>query len=238
MSEIIECTINSKICIAKQGQYILSCAKDNGIYIPSLCNIEGIVPRGSCRVCTVLVNGRYMTACTTPVSGGMKIQTDTEELDEIRKGIVELLFAEGNHFCPSCERSGNCELQALAYRFKIAAPRYPLLNPVREIEAANPRLIKDHNRCILCKRCIRAIKDKDGRSLFAFKKRSHRLSINIDTKLSSSISDQQALKAMEVCPVGAILKKEKGFDVPIGKRTYDKEPIGWEIEKNSQKTPK
>jgi len=223
--------------MAPQGEYILSAARRNGIYIPSLCNIEGVTPRGACRICTVNVNGRLMTACTTPVSGGMKIENDTSQLRDLRKGILELLFVEGNHFCPSCERSGNCELQALAYRFGMAVPRYPYRFPVREIEASNPKLIKDHNRCILCKRCIRAVKDAEGRSIFAFGKRSHRVEINIDTQLSASISDEQARRAAEVCPVGAILSRKKGFSVPIGKRRFDAVPIGSEIEAANH-TPK
>jgi [NiFe] hydrogenase diaphorase moiety small subunit len=113
MSELVEFTIDGKECMAEQGQYILAAARKNGIYIPSLCNIDGVQPRGACRICTVKVNGKLMTACTTPVSGGMKIEADTEELNDMRSMIVELLLAEGNHFCPSCERSGNCELQAL-----------------------------------------------------------------------------------------------------------------------------
>jgi len=230
MSTVIKFTIDGKECAAEQGSFILAAAKQNGIYIPSLCNIEGVAPRGSCRICTVKVNGKMMAACSTPVSDGMVIDNDTEELRDLRCQILELLFVEGNHFCPSCEKSGNCELQALGYRFKMMIPRFPYQYPMREIEASNPKLVKDHNRCILCKRCIRAIKTDDGKNFFAFKKRGHKLTINIDPSLASQITDELAQKASDICPVGALLKKEKGFSQPIGSRTFDTKPIGSDVE--------
>ena len=140
---------------------------------------------------------------------------------------------EGNHFCPSCEKSGNCELQALGYRFKMMIPRYPYQFPVREVDATTPKLVKDHNRCILCKRCIRAIKTADGKNLFAFKDRGHKLTINIDPSLASSITDELAERAAKICPVGALLKKEVGFSQPIGSRMYDLEPIGAAVERGA-----
>lgn len=230
MSEIINLKINGKDCMAQAGDYLVEAARKNGIYIPTLCNMEGVKPRGSCRICTVLVNGKKMTACTTTVAEGMNVETENEELKDLRKAIIEILFVEGNHFCPACERSGRCELQALAYRFQVLVPRFPFQFPVRGIEANHPKLVKDHNRCILCKRCIRAIKDDKGRSLFAFRRRGYNVEITIDTKLGKDMDDATALRAMEVCPVGAILRKEKGFDVPIGKRQYDTQAIGSEVE--------
>lgn len=226
-------TIDDNECMAEAGIYLVDAAEENGIYIPTLCNFKGIKPQGSCRVCSVLVNGKLGTACTTRVTEGMKVVSETEELTDLRSAIIELLLAEGNHFCPSCERSGECELQALGYRFKILAPRFPYLNPDREIEATNPKLIKDHNRCIQCKRCIRAITDEQGRRLFAFAQRGHEVSISVDTTLAHNISDELADRAVEVCPVGAIFRKEQGFRVPIGARKYDAAPIGSDIEARS-----
>ncbi len=232
MSNKVNFTIDGKACTAEKGIYIVDAARENQIYIPTLCNIEGLKPRGSCRICTVKINGRFMTACTTPVSEGMEIENDTPEIQDIRKSIVELLFVEGNHFCPSCEKSGSCDMQALAYRFNMMVPRYPYQFPLRDVEANNPKLVKDHNRCILCKRCIRAIKDENGRSYFAFKDRGHKVEIIIDPELAGKMDDETAQRAMDICPVGALLKKEKGYDVPIGQRKYDSTPIGSDIEKN------
>jgi [NiFe] hydrogenase diaphorase moiety small subunit len=230
MAQVIKVTIDGKECIAEKGQYIVDAARDNGIFIPTLCNVPGVKPKGACRICTVKVNGRFMTSCTTPVADGMSIENHTPELNDIRGAIVESLFVEGNHFCPACEKSGSCELQALAYRYQMMVPRFPFAFPTREIDASNPKIIKDHNRCVICKRCIRIIKDEQGRSLFAFSKRGHKVEINVDPELAFELTDELAQKSMDVCPVGAILVKEKGFDVPIGERKFDKKPIGSEIE--------
>lgn len=231
MNQIVKFTIDGTECMAEKGQYVIDAAKDNGIFIPTLCNYPGVKPKGSCRICTVRINGKLMTACTTPVSEGMDIENEVDEVIQLRKAIVEMLFVEGNHFCPACEKSGNCEMQALAYRYEIMAPRFPFAFPQRKVDASNPKLIKDQNRCILCKRCIRAIQDEKGRTIFAYRRRSNHVEIGIDPKLGSKLTDETAQKAMDVCPVGALLVREKGFDVPIGERRYDKEPIGSDIEK-------
>jgi NADH dehydrogenase/NADH:ubiquinone oxidoreductase subunit G len=230
MNQLIKFKIDGAECMGHKGQYIVDAARENNIYIPTLCNIPGVRPRGACRICSVRVNGKLMTACTTPIVEGMEIENKATDIEDLRKAIIELLFTEGNHFCPSCERSGDCELQALSYRYQMLVPRFKFQFSTRNIEASHPKLIKDHNRCILCKRCIRAVKDDKGHSLFAFGKRSHNVVINIDTKLSKDMSDQQAQYAAESCPVGAILVKERGFVDPIGKRKYDKKSIGSEIE--------
>jgi len=160
----------------------------------------------------------------------MSIENEVKDINELRKSIIELLFVEGNHFCPSCEKSGNCELQALAYRFRMLVPRFPYQFPVRRVDASHPRIIKEQNRCILCKRCIRAITDETGRSIFAYRRRSARVEVVVDPKLGKQLTEELAQKAMDVCPVGSIIVKEKGFYTPIGERKYDAMPIGSDIE--------
>lgn len=230
MSQFVKFTIDATECMATRGQYLVDAARENGIFIPTLCNYPGVKPKGSCRVCTVKVNGKLMTACTTPVAEGMNVENESAEIADLRKSIIELLFVEGNHFCPACEKSGNCELQALAYRFKILVPRFPFQFPHRSVDASHPKIIKDHNRCILCKRCIRAVTDDSGRSIFAYRKRGIGVEVVVDAKLGKQLTDELAQKAMDVCPVGSILVKEKGFNIPIGARRYDKSPIGSDIE--------
>ncbi|MEA1987496.1 MAG: 2Fe-2S iron-sulfur cluster-binding protein [Candidatus Marinimicrobia bacterium] len=231
MKDKFKIIIDGKELDAKHGQTILEVATDNGIYIPTLCNYDGLKPQASCRICSVKVNGRFMTACTTIVSPKMEIENNTKELNNYRKIIVETMFVTGNHFCPSCEKSGNCELQALAYRLKMDVPRFPYSFSNREIEASNPKLIIDHNRCIKCKRCARGIKTEDGKNLFAFKNRGDQILISIDKELAKHITDEKAQEAMDICPVGAIIRKEVGFIEPIGSRKYDNKPIGNTIEK-------
>lgn len=230
----IKFTIDSKECMADEGMDLWKAAMLNGIFIPYLCHMKGVCAAGSCRICTVKVNGRPMAACTTlmtPDMNGAVVENVTPQIEEMRKVIVELLFVEGNHFCPSCEKSGNCELQAMAYRYKMMVPQFDYRFPLREVDAISPKIYLDRNRCIQCKKCIRALKDNEERSYFAFYKRGHKLEIHIDHELAATMSDELAQAAMDGCPVGAILKKGKGFDTPIGKRKFDKVPIGTEFEK-------
>lgn len=234
MSEI-KFKIDGKVCVAKAGQCILDAAADNGVYIPALCHMRDVIPAGSCRICTVKVNGRPMAACTTPVSENMEVQSNTPELTEVRKAIVEALFVEGNHFCPSCEKSGDCELQALGYRFQMMVPRFPYSFPKREVDATSKYFYLDRNRCIMCKKCIRTIKTADGKSVFAFRNRGAKLEINMDVKLADTLSEEMAQKAMDICPVGAIIRKERGFVKPIGTRKFDNQPIGSDIEMSNKK---
>ena len=229
MAKIAAFTIDGKKCQAAAGTLLVAAATENGVYIPTLCNYPGIPPKGACRICTVRINGRLATACTSRVLADMEVQAITPELEEFRASVVEILFAEGNHLCPSCEKSGKCELQALGYRYRMTAPRFPYAFPRRGVEAWHPKILKDHNRCILCKRCIRGIHTPQGKSLFAFGKRGDRLVINIDHETSRDASDELVAEAVEMCPVGAILKKGQGFDVPMGRRKFDRMQIGSDI---------
>jgi [NiFe] hydrogenase diaphorase moiety small subunit len=230
MEQKIKFTIDGKECIANKGLNLVDAAKENGIYIPTLCHLEGIKPAGSCRVCNVKINGRFMTACTTEIAEGMVVENANKEIQELRNIIVETLFVSGNHYCPACEKSGSCELQGLGYRFKMLVPRFPYEFEEKEVDASSPKIYIDRNRCILCKRCVRSIKTEDGKSIFAIKGRGHKAVINIDPELAMNLSDEQAQEAMDNCPVGSILRKERGYIDPIGRRKYDNEPIGSDIE--------
>lgn len=230
MSEQIKFTIDGKECTAQEGQTVVAAAKDNGIFIPTLCDYDGLKPSATCRICTVNIQGRPVTACTAQVSEGMEIENNTDELQDMRKAIIEMLFVEGNHYCPSCEKSGNCELQALAYRYTILVPRFPFVFPTREVDASSPKLMKEQNRCIRCKRCVRSIITKDGKHVYQLLGRGKNSIVEMDHTLAALLSDEEATRAMDVCPVGSIIKKERGFETPIGKRKYDTAPIGSDIE--------
>lgn len=231
MGNLLEFSIDGVKCMASDGSTIIDAARQNNIYIPSLCNLEGVPPKGSCRLCSIKINGRLMTACTTKVTQDMEVENISPELNGLRKSIIEILFVEGNHFCPSCEKSGDCELQALAYHYKMDVPRFPYFFPLRSIDSTHPKIIKDHNRCILCKRCVRAVKDKNGKSIFAFLHRGFETKIYVDPDLADNLTDKLAEKAVDVCPVGAILKRGRGFETPIGERKYDHQPIGSDLKK-------
>ncbi len=231
MSDTFKFTIDGVEVEAKPGQTIMQAADDAGVYIPRLCAFDGLEPHGSCRVCTVKMNGRFQAACTQPAHAGAVVENDTDEVLELRKSIVEMLFVEGNHYCMFCEKSGNCELQALAYRLGIPAPRYPYMYPQRTVDASHPDIIIDRNRCILCGRCVRASKDLDGKDVFGFVGRGNDKKVAVDSQARLVDTDIDVTdKAVESCPVGSIMKKHVGFTVPIGQRKYDKKPIGSDIE--------
>jgi len=216
---------------ARSGQTILEAADAAGIYIPRLCYLKGLAPWGSCRVCTVMANGRPNPACVTPVTPGMVVENDTPELLRHRRTLIEMLFVEGNHYCMFCEASGRCELQALAYRFGLHGTEFPYLYPDRKVDATHPAVFLDHNRCILCARCVRASRDVDGKHAVDLVGRGRRRRIGADARdgLGGTGIDAED-RAMDVCPVGALVRKYVGYNVPIGRRKYDVQPIGAEIE--------
>ena len=227
----INFTMDGVEVTATEGQTILEAAAKAGIYIPRLCYLEGVPPEGHCRLCTVMVNGRPASACNFPAAPDLVVQSDTDELNEMRKQIVEMLFVEGNHICPSCEVSGDCELQAMGYRLGMTVPRYPYLNPKREVDASHPTVMIDRNRCILCGRCVRASRCLDGKAVFGFEGRGihKRLAINAAGGLADTdVSPDDA--AVNACPTGCLLVKRQANRVPIGQRTYDKVAIGSDIE--------
>ena len=223
-------TIDGVEIEAKAAQTVIQAADEAGIYIPRLCYHKDMMPGGHCRQCTVKINGRPASACTFPVTQGLVIENDTEELNDMRKQLIEMLFVEGNHYCPTCEESGNCELQALAYRYGSVAPTYPYLNKSRELDGSHDDVYLDRNRCVLCGRCARASETVDKKTVFGFENRGidKRIGTNAEDGLGAT-SLEATDKAVEVCPTGCLMKKRVGFAVPVGQRTYDVEPIGSEI---------
>ncbi|MEA2069346.1 MAG: 2Fe-2S iron-sulfur cluster-binding protein [Verrucomicrobiota bacterium] len=231
MDNTVKITIDGKEIEAKHGQTILEAADEVGIYIPRLCSHPDLKPIGSCRVCTVMCDGRPQAACVKPVMDGMVIESETPELLQHRRNIIDMMFVEGNHFCMFCEKSGNCELQALAYRFGITAPQYPFQFPEKEVDASHPDIMLDHNRCIMCARCVRASQELDGKNVFQSIGRGFGRKIGVDGERALGDTDMAADdRATDICPVGCIIKKRIGFDVPVGERLYDKKPIGSDIE--------
>jgi [NiFe] hydrogenase diaphorase moiety small subunit len=218
---------------ARPGQTIMEAADAAGIYIPRLCDVEGLRHQGGCRVCTVKAAGRSVSACTQPAEPGLEVENDTEARNRVRRDLVEMLFHEGNHLCPICEKSGNCELQAMAYRLGMTAPtRFPYLEPCRDLDASHPDIALDTNRCISCGRCIRASQDVDGKGVFGYVGRGihRRVAVNgADLAHTDAALSDHAMSAA-VCPVGCIIRKGEGFSTPIGARRFDHGLIGHEIE--------
>jgi [NiFe] hydrogenase diaphorase moiety small subunit len=232
MSDELKFIIDGLEVTAQAGQTIMVAADAAGVYIPRLCAMKGISPHGSCRICTVMVNGRPAAACTLPVISGSIVESNTDRLNAHRRNLVEMLFVEGNHFCMFCEKSGNCELQALAYRFGIAAPKYPFLFPKRDLDASHPDVLFDRDRCTLCGRCVRASVELDGKGLFGFVGRGSHKRVGVDAADGLGATEMAVTDAaIAACPTGALLAKRVGYAIPIGQRKYDHTLIGAEIEK-------
>ena len=219
--------LDGKVIPFEEGQTIIQAATKAGIFIPHLCYHPDFKPHGSCKLCTVKVNGRQTASCTMRAMAGMVVESDTEEINAERRALTQMLFVEGNHFCPSCEQSGNCQLQATAYHLGMMSPHYDHFFPNRPVDASHPEVLLDFNRCILCSLCVRASRDVDGKNVFALSGRGITTHLIVNAK-SGRLADTNFTlddMAAQVCPVGVILKKHRGFAVPIGERKYDKAPI-------------
>lgn len=211
----------------RAGQTIMDAAKEADVYIPHLCYNPEFRPHGSCRLCTVKVNGRKVAACTSPAMESANVESETEELRADRVTLLQMLFVEGNHVCPGCEKSGACQLQAVAYYCGMLAPELTHFYPQRDVDASHPDVAIDYNRCILCELCVRASQDHDHKNIFAISGRGIKAHLTVNSgsgKLGDSTFDLHD-KAAQVCPVGAILPKHQGYNIPIGKRLYDLMPI-------------
>jgi len=211
----------------KDGQTIIQAALDAGSYIPHLCHHPEFKPHGSCKLCTVKVNGRETASCTMAAAEGQVVESETEQLNAERRALTQMLFVEGNHFCPSCEKSGDCQLQATAYHLGMMDTHYDHFFPNRPLDASHEDYLLDFNRCILCSLCVRASRDVDGKNVFALAGRGikTRLIVNAASGRLADTDFSAVDKAASVCPVGVILPKKRGFKVPIGERTFDKQPI-------------
>ena len=209
------------------GQTILQAALTAGRYIPHLCYHPEFKPHGSCKVCTVKIGNRTAASCTLPAQAGLEIESDSEEMNALRRTLVQMLFAEGNHFCPSCEKSGNCALQALGSDLGVMTAGFRHFYPDRPVDASHPDILLDFNRCILCELCVRASCEVDEKCVFALSGRGITKHLVVNATSGKLADTDIALtdKAMQVCPVGVILKKRVGFAVPIGQRRYEQRPI-------------
>ena len=222
MNKLVNIKIDGKDIQTEEGKNLVDVAKENGVYIPTLCYFRESNPSlGTCRICTVKLNGRHTTSCTAKVSEGMDIEVNTPELLDNRKAIIEMLYAEGNHFCPSCEKSGNCDMQNLGYDMGLTVTRYPHVFSDKMVDFTPKRMIMESNRCILCKRCVEEVKTKDGKNVFSFVQRGVQTRVQIDYAEEEKLSEGEALRAMSLCPVGAILVKGMIHEQPFGDRKYD-----------------
>lgn len=203
--------INKQAVEVPAGTSILDAAAQVGIKIPTLCHVEGQHPKGACRVCMVDVEGaRSMVAsCTTPVTEGMKVVTNSKNVRDARKFVVELLISEHCGECKTCVRNDDCELQRLAVELGIMEVMYEGERLHTRIDDSTPALVRDSGKCIKCRRCMTVCNEMQGIGSLAAQGRGFESIIGpaFDQQLDGVVCVQCG-QCAAVCPVGAITEKE------------------------------
>ncbi len=208
--------IDGALISALEGQTILQAAKANGKYIPTLCDLEGLTPVGACRICVVEVSGtdKLLPACTTPIQDGMSVTTNSLKLARYRRIAVELLFVERNHVCAVCVSNGHCELQSMATAMGVNTVRFAYNYPKLPLDMSHPRFVLDHNRCILCTRCVRVCAELEGAHVWDLTSRGvhARVVSDLDQKWGEARSCTSCGKCVQACPTGALTQKGWGVE--------------------------
>jgi formate dehydrogenase major subunit len=212
----ITVTMDGKKCEGRAGQTILEIATANQIYIPTLCYLKHLSPWGGCRMCIVEIagQGKVAPACSTPAADGSVVTTHSERLHHLRRMTLELLFSERNHICPMCPMNrGDCELQMQGYRHGIASISVPYLYPALPVDVSGRYFGLDHNRCILCTRCVRTCEEMEGVHTLdiAHRGANNRVVIDLNATFGASDTCTQCGACVAACPTGALFDKAQAF---------------------------
>jgi bidirectional [NiFe] hydrogenase diaphorase subunit len=227
-------TIDGRGVKAVDGERVLDLARRVGVPIPTLCDLEGLSVHGGCRLCLVQIGegSRLVPACATEVAEDQEIRTDTPELRDHRRRIVELLFAEGNHICAVCVSNGACELQDLATTTGVDHIHYELEHPRQDVDVSHPLFALDRERCVLCTRCVRVCTEIEGAAVWDIAHRGgdSRLVAELDVPWGEAGSCTSCGKCVQVCPTGALSHKGSA----VGEMRHDPEVVAFLVRAREQ----
>lgn len=222
--QVLTLQIDGRDVGAREDQTILDAARENGIFIPTMCQLDGVSSTGACRLCLVEVKGipKLLPACVTRVQEGMEITTNSERLAGYRKTILEMLFSERNHICSVCVSNGHCELQSMAQTLGMDHVGVPYRYPKLSVDATHARYVIDHNRCILCSRCVRVCDEVEGAHTWDLMGRG--IECKAITDLNESWGKSQTCtscgKCVHVCPTGALFEKGNSVAEMLKRRQF------------------
>jgi bidirectional [NiFe] hydrogenase diaphorase subunit len=217
--------IDGRDVAGTDGQSILSVARENGILIPTMCHLDGLSDTGACRMCVVHLAStpKLVPACTTAVAEGMEVTTSSDELVEYRRTIVEMLYLERNHICAICVANDHCELQDRAEDLGVQHFELPRIDPPVGIDASHPLFAIDHNRCIMCTRCVRVCAEVEGAHTWGVMGSGldERVVTDMGTPWGESPTCTSCGKCVQVCPTGALFEKGRS----VGEGSKDQRPF-------------